>query len=494
MSLLKKLAGETAIYGLSSIIGRVLFYLLTPLYTRLFLTGEYGIVSELYALTGFLMVFFIYRMETAFFRFGTDIKNREETFSTALWSVTGTTLLLASVLLVFSGEITIWLDYSPEQSIYITIFGLILAFDTLAEIPMARLRLENRPLRFAAIRLTGIGLSIGFNLFFLLLCPWLLRQGIATDFIGKIDDPEFGIGYIFLSNLIGSASVLLLLTPEIRRIKWNFDPVLWRKMFVYAAPLIIASLAGIVNEMLDRELLKQLLPGTTEENLSQIGIYSGCYKLAMLLSLFTQAFRYAAEPFFFAHAKHKDAKWLYGQVTKFFTIFGALAFLGVMLFLDVFKYFIDEPYWVGLGVVPILLMANLFLGLYYNVSIWYKLTDQTMLGGWIAVGGAVITIVLNVWWIPHLGYMGSAWATLICYATMTAACWWWGRKYYPVQYELKKMAGYIGLALALYAVGSYFEKNIAMGQTMSLTFSAFLVALFLTVAYRMERRAVRQLL
>jgi O-antigen/teichoic acid export membrane protein len=494
MSLLKKLAGETAIYGLSSIIGRVLYYLLTPLYTRIFLTGEYGIVSELYALTGFLMVFFIYRMETAFFRYGTDEKQREESYSTALWSVTGTTLLLASVLLIFSGEITSWLDYPPEQSIYITIFGLILAFDTLAEIPLARLRLESRPMRFAAIRLTGIGINIGLNLFFLMLCPWLLRKGIATEFVEKIYHPEFGIGYIFLFNLVASAAVLLLLTPELRKIKWNFDPMLWRKMFVYAAPLIIASLAGIVNEMLDRELLKHLLPGTTAENLSQIGIYSGCYKLAMLMSLFTQAFRYAAEPFFFANAKHKDAKVIYGQVTKFFTIFGALAFLGVMLFLDVFKYFIDEPYWEGLGVVPILLMANLFLGLYYNVSIWYKLTGQTMLGGWIAVGGAVITIVLNVWWIPRTGYMGSAWATLICYAAMTAACWWWGRKYYPVQYELKRMAGYIILALALYVAGSYFEKNIATGQTMALALNAVLVALFLLVAYKMERRAIRQLL
>lgn len=490
MSLLKKLAGETAVYGLSSIIGRVLNYLLTPLYTRLFVETEYGIVSELYALTGFLMVLFIYRMETAFFRYGTEEENREAAFSTALWSVLGTSLLFSALILVFSKNITGWLDYAPEQHTYIMIFGLILAFDTLAEIPLARLRLEHRAKRFAAIRLSGIAMNIGFNLFFLLLCPWLLKQGILPGFIEKIYQPAFGVGYIFLSNLIASAVVLLLLLPDMLRVKWQFDPRLWRTMFVYAAPLILASLAGIVNEMLDRELLKHLLPGSTKQNLAQIGIYSACYKLAMLMSLFTQAFRYAAEPFFFSHSKHKDARLLYADVTKYFTIAGSLAFLGVMLYLDIFKYFIGKAYWEGLAVVPILLLANLCLGLYYNVSIWYKLTDQTMLGGWIAVGGAIITIVLNVWWIPRIGYMGSAWATLICYASMTIACWWWGQKYYPVAYDLKKMGRYIGLSAILVLVSHLLESVLAPGQVMGLVFNTLLLAVFLLVAWRMDGRAV----
>lgn len=493
MSLLKKLAGETAIYGLSSIIGRVLNYLLTPLYTRLFIETEYGIVSELYALTGFLMVLFIYRMETAFFRYGTEEGKREEAFSTALWSVLGTSLLFSALILFFSKNITGWLDYAPEQHTFVTIFGLILAFDTLAEIPLARLRLEHKAKRFAVIRLTGIALNIGFNLFFLLLCPWLLKQGILPELTGKIYRPEFGVGYIFLSNLIASAAVLLLLLPDMLRVRWQFNPSLWRTMFVYAAPLILASLAGIVNEMLDRELLKHLLPGDTASNLAQIGIYSACYKLAMLMSLFTQAFRYAAEPFFFAHAKHQDSRRLYADVTKYFTIAGALAFLGVMLYLDIFKYFIDEPYWKGLAVVPILLLANLCLGLYYNVSIWYKLTDQTMLGGWIAVGGAVITIVLNVWWIPRIGYMGSAWATLICYASMTVACWWWGRKHYPVDYDLKKIATYIALALGLYFLSELVTANISLPKIALLSFNTVLVLVYLAFAWVKEREALRAL-
>jgi len=493
MSLLKKLAGETAIYGLSSIVGRVLFFLLTPLYTRLLPKVEYGIVSELYALVGFLMVFYILRMETAFFRFGTDETKRGEAFSTSLWSVVGTSLLFSTLILCFAKPITAWLDYAPEQSIFVTIFGLILALDTIAEIPLARLRLEHRAKRFAFVRMTGIGINLGLNLFFLVACPWLIKNGIAEGLVSKIYHPAFGMGYIFLSGLIASTAVLLLLLPELRKLEFRFNTKVWRTMFVYAAPLILASMAGIVNEMLDRELLKHLLPGDSKSNLAQIGVYSACYKLAMLMSLITQAFRYAAEPFFFANAKHKDAKVLYGDVTKYFTILGAATLLGVLLYLDVLKYFIDEPYWEGLGVVPILLFANLFLGLYYNVSIWYKLTDQTKIGGWIAVGGAIITIVLNVWWIPRIGYLGSAWATLICYASMTAACWWWGRKYYPVQYDWVRMGGYVVLALVLYFGSALLAQWAGYGFAAKMMVNSVLMAGFLAVAWMVEGKNIKQL-
>lgn len=494
MSLLKKLAGETAVYGLSSILGRVLNYLLVPMYTRVFATGEYGIVSELYAWAGFLMVFFIMRMETAFFRYGTKEENRRASFSTAWWSVLGSSLLLALLIVGFSSRIGAWLEYRPDQYSYIAMFGLILAFDTLAEIPLAKLRLEHRALRFATVRLVGIGLNIALNVFFLLLCPWLLRQGIATSLVETIYQPSFGVGYVFLSNLIASAAVLLLLLPELRIVEWRFNKALWRTMLAYSAPLVLASLAGIVNEMLDRVLLRHLLPGSLEENLSQVGIYSACYKLAMLMTLFTQAFRYAAEPFFFAHADHRDAKYLYGQVTKYFTIAGAMAFLVIMLYLDVVKHFIDEPYWEGLGVVPILLLANLFLGLYYNVSIWYKLTDHTLLGGWIAVGGAIITIGLNVYWIPRIGYMGSAWATLICYASMTAACWWWGRKYYPVHYEWGKMLGYVALALSAYFGTEYLIENLQLATLPAYALRTVVLLGWMGIVWTMEKQEMLLLL
>lgn len=493
MSLLKKLAGETAIYGLSSIVGRLLNYLLTPLYTRIFLQSEYGIVNELYAYTGFLMVLYIFRMETAFFRFGTPEEDRKEAFSTSFWSVLGSAGLFSLLILVFANPITNWLEYAPEQSVFVTMFGLILAFDTLAEIPLARLRLEHKAKRFALVRLVGIALNIGFNLFFLLLCPWLLQQGIATDFIEKIYHREFGVGYIFLSNLIASTAVLLLLLPEMRQVEWRFAPKLWKTMFFYAAPLILASMAGIVNEMLDRVLLKHLLPGDAKENLAQVGVYSASYKLAMLMSLITQAFRYAAEPFFFANAKHKDAKNLYADVTKYFTIFGAATLLGVMLYLDVLKHLIGPDFWGGLHVVPILLFANLFLGLYYNVSIWYKLTDQTKLGGWIAVGGAVITIALNIWWIPRIGYVGSAWATLICYATMTAACWWLGRKYYPVNYNWLRMGGYVALALGLFGGSALLAQWTGYGLYPKLAVNTVLMLGFFGVVWKLERKGLAAL-
>lgn len=493
MSRLRKLAGETAVYGLSSILGRVLNYLLVPLYTRVFAPGEYGIVAELYAWAGFLMVFYILRMETAFFRYGTLEADRPRAFGTAWWSVVGSSLLISLLVVGFRREIAEWLEYHPDQSVYIAIFGFILAFDTLAEIPLARLRLEHRAVRFAFVRLTGIGLNIGFNLFFLLLCPWLQGHGYGGGWLDVIYRPSFGVGYVFLSNLLASAGVLLLLLPELRRGLSHFDSQLLKTMLRYALPLVIASLAGIVNEMLDRVLLRHLLPGTLEENLAQVGIYSACYKLAMLMSLFTQAFRYAAEPFFFSHATQADARQLYGRVTRYFTIAGALAFLGIMLYLDIVKYFIDEPYWTGLKVVPVLLIANLFLGLYYNVSIWYKLTDQTMLGGWIAVGGASITIALNVWWIPIMGYMGSAWATLICYASMTAACWWWGRKYYPVHYDWVAMAGYICGAVGLWLL---VEKILAASTLPPLPAYALrtaAVGLFLLVTWAVEGRHLQKL-
>ncbi len=494
MSLLKKLAGETAVYGLSSILGRVLNYLLVPIYTRVFATGEYGIVSELYAWAGFLMVFFIMRMETAFFRFGTNEENRKASFSTAWWSVLAGSLVLSLSIVGFSSQIGAWFEYRPDQYSYIAMFGLILAFDTLAEIPLAKLRLEHKAIRFATVRLVGIGLNVALNLFFLLLCPWLLRQGIATGLVESIYRPSFGVGYVFLSNLIASAAVLLLLLPELKFVEWRFDKALWRTMFAYSAPLVLASLAGIANEMLDRVLLRHLLPGTMEENLSQVGIYSACYKLAMLMSLFTQAFRYAAEPFFFANANHRDARYLYGQVAKYFTIAGAMAFLVIMLYLDVVKQFIDEPYWEGLGVVPILLLANLFLGLYYNVSIWYKLTDHTMLGGWIAVGGAIITVSLNVYWIPKTGYIGSAWATLICYASMTAASWWWGRRYYPVQYNWARMLGYVLLALAVYSGTEYLIKNLEMSTAPAFALRTSALLAWLAIVWSMERKELFVLL
>jgi O-antigen/teichoic acid export membrane protein len=492
MSLIKKLAGETALYGLSSIVGRLLNMLLVPFYTRvLATTNEYGAVIDLYATAAFLMVLFSYRMESAFFRFGTPKEDREKTYSTGMLSLFGTTAFIAAALLIFAQPIADALEY-PQHPEYIRWFALILAFDCLAELPFARLRLEQRPKRFVFIKLTNISVNIGMNLFWLVFCPWAAKNGM--NWVNAVWSPGLGVGYIFLSNLIASLVTLLLLSPQLKAVHWNFDKELWKKMMAYAAPLIIVSFAGIVDEMFSRAMLKYLLPGTPQENLADVGIFGANYKLAALITLFTQAYRYAAEPFFFRHAGDQDALRTQAEVTKWFTIAAAIGMLGILLFLDVVKYFIGTKYHGGLHVVPILMTANLLLGVYYNFSIWYRLKDRTGLGAWISVGGAVITIALNLILIPKFGYTGAAWVTLICYAFMCWATWFTGKKHYPVPYPLGKMALYLAAVWAIFG----FEKRLEM----LLTANSFLLwgarvllfGSFLALIYFLEKKQLRRLI
>lgn len=484
MSLLKKLAGETALYGLSSIIGRLLNMLLVPFYTRvLATTHEYGAVIDLYATSAFIMVLFSYRMESAFFRFGTPAEDREKTYSTGMLSLLGTTALIAGLLLLFAQPIATGLKY-PDHPEYVRWFALILAFDCLAELPFARLRLEQRPRRFVAIKLTNIAVNIGMNLFWLVFCPWAASRGM--DWVHAVWSPGLGVGYIFLSNLLASLVTLVLLSPQFRQIRWAFDRALWSKMIAYSAPLIIVSLAGIVDEMFSRSMLKYLLPGSTKENLGQVGIFGANYKLAALITLFTQAYRYAAEPFFFRHAKEEHALHTQAQVTKWFTITSAAGMLGILLFIDLIKYFIAPKYWSGLHVVPVLLCANLLLGVYYNFSIWYRLKDRTGLGAWISVVGAVITIALNLVLIPRFGYTGAAWVTLTCYFFMSFATWYTGRKHYPVPYQTGRMAGYVGLALGLWAVSIPIAALLKELPAATWVLRILLAAVFAGVVYGLE--------
>lgn len=480
MSLLKKLAGETALYGLSSIVGRFLNYLLVPLYTRQFLPGEYGVVSELYAYSGFLMVLFSYRFESAFFRFGTPEQDRERTYSTAMWSLLSTTLVFTLLALWGAQPLAQWLGYAAHPE-YIRWFALILALDGLSELPFARLRVEQRPKRFVAAKLLNIGLNIGLNLFWLVFCPWLDRQGVSA--IRTVWSPEVRVGYVFLSNLVASGVTLAFLWPQLRQIQLRFDRGHWAAMLRYAGPLVIVGFAGIINEMLDRALLVRLLPGTLEDNRAQLGIYSANYKLAMLISLFTQAYRYAAEPFFFKNAEGKDALQLQANAAKWFTIAGSAAMLGILLYLDIVKGFVGEKYHSGLKVVPILLMANLFLGIYYNFSVWYRLKDRTMTGAWISIAGALLTIVLNVWWVPFMGYMGAAWATLVCYFFMSAATWYTGRKVHPVPYPLGRMSLFMLLTLALYGV-SWALPALGLSYWLLMAANTLLMGVFLAVAWK----------
>lgn len=480
MSLLKKLAGETALYGLSSMLGRVLnMMLLVPLHTRTLRdTSDFGAVVDLYATSAFLMVIFSYRMESAFFRFGTPKEDRSRSFSTGMISVMGSTAIITLLLFLFAQPVANFLQY-PDHPEYVRWFALILGLDCLSELPFARLRLEQRPIRFVSVRLINITVNILMNLFWLLYCPWAASHG--QEWVHAVWSPDTGAGYVFLSNLTASAVTVLLLLPEFRKTGFSFDTELWFRMMKYAAPLIIVSLAGIVDEMFSRSMLKYLLPGTVEENLGQVGIFGANYKLAALITLFTQAYRYAAEPFFFRHAGDRDAMRTQAEVTKWFTVAGATGMLGILLFLDVVKYFIAPKYHGGLHVVPVLLVANLLLGVYYNFSVWYRLKDRTGLGAIISVAGAVITVLLNLILIPRYGYTGAAFVTLVCYAFMSWATWFTGKKHYPVPYQLGRMFLYTGLALLLAGTASWispFLQETAGWAVRILLFGAWLATIW----------------
>ncbi len=457
-NILKKLAGQTAIYGLSSIVGRFLNYLLTPLHTgkEVFTTEQYGIITEMYAYVAFLVILLTYGLETAYFRYTNKNKAQEvNVFSTAVRSVFTTSMLFVTMAIVFQQSWADLIKY-PNHSEYIVWFALIVSMDALSSIPMARLRSLNMPMRFATVNLVNVGVNIGLNLFFLAYCMPHYQSGDTNWLIDTFYNPEIGVGYVFIANLIASGVKIIIVLPWLVKLPGKFDEVLLRQMIGYALPLLIAGLAGIVNETLDRIMLKYMLFDDLGEKatMAQIGIYGACYKVSIIITLFIQAYRYAAEPFFFSQEKEKGSKNTYAMVMNYFVIVCASIFLGVMMFIDLIKYFIpNEEYWVGLQVVPVLLMANVCLGIYYNQSIWYKLSDKTKFGAYIAIGAAILTITLNFILIPMYSYVGSAWATLIVYAGMVITSYVLGQKHFPIPYNLSKVLGYIGFAILIYFVG-----------------------------------------
>lgn len=446
----KKLAGQTAIYGGTTVLSRLLNYLLVPLHTYLFSNAaDYGVVGELYAWTSLFIVILTYGMETAFFRFSQDEGVKDRVYSTVVGSLLVTSILFIVLCSIFAQPIADWLRY-PAHPEYVRWFSVIIGVDALTSIFFAHLRFLNKALRFAAVKLTNILVNVLLNLFFLLLCPWLLTKNPDSAFVNAIYNPEIGVGYIFIANLVASVVTLLMLFPGILKQKFVFDWALWKKMFRYAFPLLIFGLAGIVNETMDRVLIKRL--SLAAEPQASVGIYSACYKISILMTIVIQAFKYAAEPFFFRKAKDKDAKETYAEVMTLFVLVCSVIFTGIMLYMDIVQYFVGETYRVGLPIVPILLMANLFLGIFYNLSIWYKLTGQTKFGAYIAIFGAVITLVLNWLLIPRFDYMGAAWTTFACYLSMMVVSYLLGQKYYHVDYDLKRILFYLLFAVAVYGL------------------------------------------
>jgi O-antigen/teichoic acid export membrane protein len=453
LSILKKLAGQTAIYGLSSIVARFFNYLVVPLHTTVFVPQQYGVITEMYAYVAFLIVMLTYGMETAYFRFSTKEDSQPNTiFSTVLSSLIISTAMFILMAIIFAQPVAEWLLY-PNNKEYVVWFAIIVGLDAISSIPLARLRTENKAKTFAGVNIANVIVYVGFNLFYLGYCLPLVESGGGNWLTETLYDPGTGVGYVFIANLIASVVKFLLLLPTMLRGLTKPQLALLKPMLVYSIPLLLAGLAGMTNEMFDRIMLKRLLyPILGEDNaMFQLGVYGACYKLSILITLMIQAFRYAAEPFFFSQAKEEGSKELYAKIMTYFVWVLAGTFLAVMLYIDLFKYFIpNEEYWVGLKVVPILLMANIFLGIYYNQSVWYKLTEKTSYGAGLAIFGALITLVLNMVFIPEYGYMASAWATLICYASMMIASYFLGRKHYPVPYELGKIGGMIGVAALLY--------------------------------------------
>jgi len=528
MSTIKKLAGQTVIYGASSMIGRFLNFLLTPLYTATFVftAEQFGIITEMYAYVAFLVVFLTYGMETAFFRYSTMNKNEgEKVYSNALFSLTSTTTIFILLAIIFSQDIANWLRY-PDHAEYIVWFAILVGLDALGAVPLAKLRQEGRAKRFALIQFANVGVNVILNLFFIacvfstnyLLDPnpepsrfeWVTHIIYNTEtnelnwFFNLVYDPKTGVGYVFIVNLIASIVKFLLLTPFMN-FRGEFDWKLLKHMLKYAYPMLFVGLAGIVNETLDRSMLKRMLTSqymesgqsiteATTNSLVQLGIYGANYKITMFLAMFIQAFRYAAEPFFFNQEKEKNSKHVIAKVMTYFIIVAVVIFLGLDLFLPILKYFTpNKVFWVGLKIVPILLLANVCLGIFVNLSIWYKLSSKTTYGAYISVLGALITISLNFIFIPVYGYVASAWATLACYASMMIISYFLGQRHYAIPYNLKKIGIYLGLGIILFLIKVPFEPYASYDWYVYLYHFA-LIMIFITVAYFLEKPTKKEVI
>lgn len=474
---MKKLAKETAIYGVSSILGKFLNWMLVPLYTYVLeSSAEYGIVTNLYAWTALLLVILTYGMETGYFRFANKNKeNHDKVYSTTLIAVGITSILFAVCCVLFSQSIGTAMGYTKHPE-YISMLGVVVAMDAFGCIPFAYLRYKNRPIKFAGLKLFMIFTNIFFNLFFLIGCPWLAAK--APGLVNWFYNPHYGVGYVFVANLLSTILVTIALLPDVFVVKFAFDKALLKKMLVYSMPLLILGVAGIMNQTLDKILFPFLMPG--KAGAAELGIYGATSKIAMVMLMFTQAFRYSYEPFIFAQNKDKNSLSAYADAMKFFILFSLLIFLGMVLYMDVFKYIIQRSYWAGLDVVPIVLFSFIFQGVFFNLSLWYKLTDKTMYGAWFSVLGTIIIVILNVILVPVYSYMGCAWAAFTCYLVIMLVSYYYGQKHMPIKYDLKSIGLYTGVTVLFYLISMFIKTpytsiNIALKSVLMVAFLTLLV-------------------
>jgi O-antigen/teichoic acid export membrane protein len=456
---IRQLANQTIWYGLSNIVGRFINYLLTPILTFIYASADYGDISILFATAAFLNIVFTYGMETSYFRF-TQQEEQQKVFNTTFSMLLITTTALLVLLLTPIQYIadTMNLGEHPEWLVYVV---LIVALDTFAVIPFSKLRQDGKPKKFAAIKLLNILINMFFVIFFLYFCKEDYESG-KQNFFASLYNPNIGIGYVFIANLIASAATLLMLVKEFTGFQINLDKKLLKEIFIYSTPLIIVGFGGIINETIDRFMIVYHFNGTAEEARSANGIYSANYKLAVLIVLFIQTFRMGAEPFFFKQSTKDNARETYAKIMHFFIIVCSLCFLGVVLFLDIWKHFMGinkhPEYLQGLFIVPILMLAKIFLGIYYNLSVWYKLTNKTKTGAIITLIGAVLTILVNYLLIPYLGYLACAIATVVCYGSMMVISFIQGQKHYPIPYDIKN--GFLYIAIAVLFFGIHYSLRL----------------------------------
>lgn len=476
MNPLKKLFKQTFVYGLATVLPRVLSFFLLPLYTSVFENASgYGQYTNIYAWIAIFNVFLAYGMETAFFRFYHKGKDKNAVISTSLISLLVTSLLFLVVALAVKDVLA---DITNIQLDYIKFTTYILVLDALVIIPFALLRAKEKPMKYAVLKTVNVAINLGFNVFFLLILPGL-SSGSSDGFFGALYQEGWEIQYIFISNIIASGATLLLLLPTYFKVSYAFNLALWKQMLKYAGPIMIAGVAFTINEVFDKILLTELLPDDIAE--SEVGKYGACYKLALFMTLFGTAFRMGVEPFFFSHVKTESPQKTYAQITNYFVILGSIILLAIVVFVNPLGQLLlgNEVYWEALDIVPIIVLGSLCLGIYHNLSVWYKVTDQTKYGAYISSIGALITLVINLALIPKIGYMASALATLAAYGSMMLLSYYFGRKYYPVPYNMRKIIFYLTISLIFSVLSFYvFNRNLMAG--------GLLLLLFLMLVYKME--------
>lgn len=476
MANLKTLFKDTALYGMSSIVGRFLNYLLVPLYTAKIAasSGGYGVITNVYAYTALLLVILTFGMETTFFRFvNKEGANPMRTYSTVLIMVGSVALLFVALVLAFINPVSSFMGYSAHEE-YVAVMAACVAIDAFQCIPFAYLRYKHRPWKFVALKMLFIVLNITLNIVYFVVLPAMYSNPSTHGFAALVYDPNVGVGYVFRLNLFCTAIITFFFWKELTGFRWVFDKILFRKMLSYSWPILLLGITGILNQTADKILFPIVSPGA--EGHVQLGIYGAAAKIAMIMAMITQAFRYAYEPFVFGSAKEKGSRDTYAKAMKYFIIFTLLAYLVVVGYLDVLKYIIGRDYWEGLKVVPVVMAAEIMMGVYFNLSFWYKLIDKTIYGAWFSGVGCVVLVLINVLLIPKYGYMACAWAGVAGYGTAMLLSYFVGQKKYPINYPLKSITVYICIAALFTAIMLYTPQSLP--KALRLGINTLLIILF----------------